>query len=188
MRRSDSKLRKEMRNQALRRYRKQRDRNRLAEPGIHQMALVLDHLKPGFNVPKIFRSVEAFGAHEIHMIDIGPFDPAAGKGAFKKVPAIFHDSFNSCFENLHERGYQFFTLDLGEGCQPLGEVALPEKSAFIFGHEEMGISFDRSRYAGVECLTIPQVGETQSLNVSVAASIVMYEYSRQHGSMTAGSR
>ena len=47
---------------ALLRYTKQRQRNLLAEPGVHDFVLVLDHMKAGFNVAKIFRSAEAFGA------------------------------------------------------------------------------------------------------------------------------
>jgi tRNA G18 (ribose-2'-O)-methylase SpoU len=56
---------------------------------------------------------------------------------------------------------------------------LPEQSAFILGHEEMGISFNKADYPGIRSLSIPQFGTTQSLNVSIAASIVMYEYIRQ---------
>ncbi|MFO7593918.1 MAG: TrmH family RNA methyltransferase, partial [Pseudomonadota bacterium] len=85
-------LRAERRN-ALKRYEKHRRRNLLAKPGEQPFVVVLDHLKAGFNVPKIFRSAEAFGAHEVHLIGIGPFDPAPAKGAFKKVPARFHEDF-----------------------------------------------------------------------------------------------
>ncbi len=46
------------------------------------------------------------------------------------------------------------------------------------GHEEHGISFDRNQYE-IQCLSIPQFGQTESLNVSIAASVVMYEYSCQ---------
>ena len=62
-----------------------------------------------------------------------------------------------------------------------GVENLPEKSAFIFGHEEFGISFNKHDYKDIGALQIPQCGRSQSLNVSVAASIVMYEYIRQHG-------
>jgi tRNA G18 (ribose-2'-O)-methylase SpoU len=54
------------------------------------------------------------------------------------------------------------------------------RSAFIFGHEEYGLSFDPGAYPGLAALSIPQCGRTESLNVSVAASVVMYEYLRQH--------
>jgi tRNA G18 (ribose-2'-O)-methylase SpoU len=167
------------RQQGLKRYEKQRRRNVMAEPGAHPFVMVLDHLKAGFNVPKIFRTAEAFGAAAIHLIDIGPFDPAAAKGAFRKVPARFYDSFGESYQQLREEGYTLYTLEADCG-QPLQQAELAEKSAFILGHEEHGISFERADYPGVECLSIPMVGKVESLNVSIAASIVMYEYGRQH--------
>lgn len=171
-------LRAERRN-AMKRYEKHRRKNLLASPGPNQFVIVLDNLKAGFNVPKIFRSAEAFGAHEVHLIGIGPFDPAPAKGAFKNVPAKFHDDFDSCYRELMARGYTPFTLE-PDCSNSIMTTALPEKSAFIMGHEERGISFDRADYPEVDCLTIPQVGKVQSLNVSIAASIVMYEYARQY--------
>ncbi len=173
-------LQRAKRKNALKRYEKHRRRNLFAEPGVHSFVIVLDHLKAGFNVPKIFRSAEAFGAHEIHLIDIGPFDPAPAKGAFKNVPVRFHEEFDSCYHSLLEQGYTLFALE--PVCEhSLGSAVLPEKSVFIFGHEEMGVSFSRETYPDVQCLSIIQFGQVQSLNVSVAASVVMYEYVRQHG-------
>jgi tRNA G18 (ribose-2'-O)-methylase SpoU len=171
---------RQSRNQALLRYEKHRRKNLLAEPGIHDIAIVLDHLKASFNVAKIFRSAEAFGIHEIHLIDIGPFDPAPAKGAFKSVPARWFDDFSQSHADLVGRGYSLFVLE-ADGGTPLTEAALPEKSAFIFGHEEMGTSFDPKEYTDIQRLSIPQYGRIESLNVSVAASILMYEYIRQHG-------
>ncbi len=163
---------------ALKRYEKHRRKNLLAEAGELSYVVVLDHLKAGFNVPKIFRSAEAFGAREVHLIDIGPFDPAPAKGAFKNVPARFHTDFESCYQELIEAGYTLYTLE-PDAEQWVFEERFAEKSAFIFGHEEMGISFDKADFPGVRSLAIPQYGQVESLNVSVAASIVMYEYVRQ---------
>jgi tRNA G18 (ribose-2'-O)-methylase SpoU len=170
-------LRRE-RQQGLKRYEKHRRRNLLAEPGEQPFIIVLDHLKAGFNVPKIFRSAEAFGVREVHLIGIGPFDPAPAKGSFKNVPARFHDNFEECYQALSEQGYTLFTLEPECG-DTLTEAELPQKSAFILGHEEVGISFERSDYPDIRCMHIPQFGRMESLNVSVAASIVMYEYVRR---------
>jgi tRNA G18 (ribose-2'-O)-methylase SpoU len=171
------------RRQIIQRFEAQRRRNRLlARPGVHAFVLVLDHLKAGFNVAKIFRSAQAFGAREVHLIGIGAFDPSPAKGAFKAVPARFHDDFLSCRDQLVEQGYALFALD-PHGGTPLFSAPLPEDSAFLFGHEEMGLSFD-ARSLGVRRLAIPRFGPMESLNVSVAASIVMYEYVRQHGKKT----
>jgi tRNA G18 (ribose-2'-O)-methylase SpoU len=170
--------RKETRRQMLARYEKERQRNVLAKPGVHDCALVLDSLKPGFNVAKIFRSAEAFGARAVHLIDIGPFDTNPAKGSFRKVPAAFHEDFASCYHQLTEDGYTLFLLE-PSGSTILGSSDLPQKSAFIFGHEEFGFSFAREEYPQIQSLTIPQFGGVQSLNVSIAASVVLYEYVRQ---------
>lgn len=162
----------------LLRYQKERQRNILAKPGRHQFVMILDQLKPGFNVAKIFRSAEAFGAAAVHLIDIGPFDPAPAKGSFRKVPAVFHEDFDHCYRQLKADDYRFFMLS------PVAETSLcggtfPEKSAFILGHEEFGFSFEPLAYPEIEAVTIPQFGSVQSLNVSIASSIVMYEYVRR---------
>lgn len=177
--RQHSNKREERYRTAMKRYEKDKQRNVLAEPGKHKFILVLDHLQAGFNVPKIFRTAETLGAHEIHLINIGPFDPAPAKGTFRKVPAKFYDTVEDCFKQLKQRGYQLFTLEAEKG-NTLYEATLPEKSAFILGNEDNGISFDYADYPEIECLSIPHFGVTESLNVSIAASIVMYEYISQH--------
>ena len=177
--RQHSNKREERYRTAMKRYQKDKQRNILAQPGQHDFILVLDHLQTGFNVPKIFRTAETLGAHEIHLIDIGPFDPAPAKGTFRKVPAKFFDNVEDCFQQLKERGYTLFTLEAEKG-NPLYEAELPKKSAFILGNEDTGISFDYAAYPDIKCLSIPNFGVTESLNVSIAASIVMYEYISQH--------
>ena len=167
------------REMAKRRFRRQRNKNLLAQPGIHDCIIVLDHLKPTYNIGKIFRSAEAFGCREIHLAGIEFFDPAPGMGAFKWIPAKFHSEFYPCYAELAARDYTIFILEPGQGV-PVMEISLPRKSAFVFGHEEFGISFEPDLFPGIQRVTIPQFGKSQSLNVSVAASIMMYEYTRQH--------
>ncbi|NNJ72185.1 MAG: TrmH family RNA methyltransferase [Enterobacterales bacterium] len=167
------------RKQAELRYAKQRQRNILAKPGAHEFILILDNLKAGFNVPKIFRSGQAFGAKEIHLVNIGVFDPAPAKGAFKYVPAKFHESFADCYATLKDSGYTFFILEPANSTA-LHEIELPKKSCFILGNEELGISFKPETYPDFKRLKIAQSGAVDSLNVSIAASIVMYQYNVNH--------
>jgi tRNA G18 (ribose-2'-O)-methylase SpoU len=159
-------------------YEKQRARNALAVPGVHSFAVVLDHLKASFNVPKIFRSAEAFGAAEVHLVGVHPFDPRPALGSFRKVPARFFDEVEESLKDLRGRGFTLVALD-PFAPRSLHEAELPEKSAFVFGHEEFGFSFRLEEETDIVTVTIPQFGEVQSLNVSVAASIAMYEYTRQ---------
>jgi tRNA G18 (ribose-2'-O)-methylase SpoU len=151
-----------------------------ATPGIHSCILILDGLKPDFNIGKIFRVADAFAVHEIHLINVDFFDPDPAKGSVRWVPFFQHDDFESCFLEIVARNYECITLEPGQNTI-LGEKKFPEKVAFIFGHEEFGLSFDRRSYPEIYSLSIPQWGHVQSLNVSVAASVVLYEYVRQHG-------
>jgi len=164
---------------ARQRFRRQKNANLLAAPGVHDFVVILDGLKPAFNIGKIFRSADAFGAREVHLVGIDFFDPAPAMGSFKWVPARFHERFEACHRALTRRRYTFFTLDPVDGT-PLSEAVLPKRSAFILGHEEYGVSADITACSDIRSLTIPQFGKVQSLNVSIAASIVMWEYLRQH--------
>ncbi len=165
---------------ALWRYEKHRRQNLQAAAGPHAVALVLDRLKADFNVPKIFRSAEAFGAHAVHLVDIGAFDPAPAKGGFKHVPARFHERFDDCRRSLDAEDFQLVALDpFAEDL--LHETALPERCAFVLGHELHGLSEEARASSGARFVRIPQWGSVDSLNVAVAASVALYEYVRQHG-------
>ena len=64
-----------------------------AKPGVHDFVLILDGLKPDFNVGKVFRSADAFGAREVHLVNIPFFNVFPSRGSFKHVPAKFHSNF-----------------------------------------------------------------------------------------------
>jgi len=170
----------ERQRQIEQRYRKARQRNVMAQPGPNQFAFVLDNLKAGFNVPKIFRSTQAFGGAEVHLVNIGVFDPAPAKGAFRKVPARFHETVAQAIDDLQAKGYTLYAMTANAELS-LPDTTLAQRSAFIIGHEETGLSFDPADFPGVRTLAIPLYGDMESLNASVAASIAMYEYTRQHG-------
>ncbi len=70
-------MKREVQN-AQRRFRRQKQRNVLAKPGIHEMIIVLDHLKPSYNVGKIFRSADAFGVRRVDLVPSGA--PIAAEG------------------------------------------------------------------------------------------------------------
>lgn len=171
---------KETRKLSEKRYEKHRRHNLLyAEPGSNDFVIVLDHLKPQFNIGKIYRSAEAFGARAVHLVGTKYFDTKAAKGSFKWVPTELHATFESCYNKLIDDDYDFYVLDPAAK-KTLSTIVFPRRSAFIFGHEEFGFSFDRTVYNRIRSVKIQQVGRVDSLNVSVAASIAMYEYCRQH--------
>lgn len=151
-----------------------------AQPGPLGLRLVLDHLKPGFNVGKIFRSADAFGVREVILVGLPFFDPSSAVGSFKHVPARFFDAFGDAFAALKADGVPVYNLDPGAETALPG-ADLPYDCALVLGNEGLGQSFSRDQFPEVGALRIPQWGRAQSLNVSVAASLGMYEYCRRWG-------
>lgn len=162
----------------LKSFEKQKRVNKLAKPGPHRFTLVLDHLKRDFNVGKIIRSSDAFGAEAVYLVGVPFFDPTPAKGSFKHVPVRFFDNFDDCYAALQQEGKAVYALDI-VNAKSLLETRFAENTAIIVGHEEFGLSFDLTKYPEIQVVYIPQFGKVESLNVSVAATVAMYEYVRQ---------
>ena len=154
-------------------------KSEIAPKGPHSNILVLDGLKPTFNIGKIFRSAQALGVQEVFLVNIPFFDPYPAKGAFKQTKSRTFETFPEAHAALQEEGFQSFYLDpKAEGV--LGVVELPKKCAFVLGHEEFGLSFDPGDYPDMCGLKIAQFGQVESMNVAVAATLACFEYTRQH--------
>ena len=151
-----------------------------AKEGTHQLVLILDHLKSGFNIAKIIRTAEAFSLREVHIIGTKFFDPYPAKGAIKRVKLHFFDSLNDSIAKLSAEDYEVFLMDM-EADKYIHQKKLPKNTAFIFGNEEIGPILNDVDTSKLSKTKIQQFGLTESLNVSIAASIASYEYvTQQH--------
>lgn len=150
-----------------------------SKEGLHDLIIVLDHLKGNFNIGKILRTAEIYSIKELHIIGTKFFDPTPAKGALKRVKIYWYNDFSESYERLSSLGFIPITFD-SKSEDYLGTFTLPKKSAFIFGHEEFGPMYDKEAYSDIKRIKIKQYGLTESLNVSIAASISMYEYTRIH--------
>lgn len=157
-----------------------RDSRVFAKPGKHSLILILDHLKPDFNIGKIIRTSEFLNLHAIYLWGIDAFDPYIAKGAMRHIPIFPVESKEDFLLKLFEQGYSFFALDLSATLD-IKNIKLPKKTALILGHEEFGVSSELLEHEWVNKLKISGEGNTQSLNVSIAAAIASYEYIRQQG-------
>jgi tRNA G18 (ribose-2'-O)-methylase SpoU len=169
-----------MRKQARRKYEQDILLSHYQPEGPFPLVLVLDHLKAGFNVGKIIRTANAFGAREVHLIGIGVFDPGPTKGALRHTLTRPFKTFADSHALLKAQGYSFFALEL-LGQRTLGNTEFPEKTAIVLGHEEYGLSFAPEEFPDVHYMSIPQFGHVESLNVSIAAALASFEYLRQRG-------
>jgi tRNA G18 (ribose-2'-O)-methylase SpoU len=155
-----------------------RDSRVFAKPGKHSLVLILDHLKPDFNVGKILRTAEFFNLESIYLWGVGQFDPYIAKGAMRHIPVYISESKEDFLLPLMEQGFSFFALDLSAKTE-LTNIKFPKKTALILGHEEFGVTKELLEHEWVHPLKISGFGKTQSLNVSIAAAIASFEYIRQ---------
>ena len=149
-----------------------------ARPGVFELVLILDHLKSGFNIAKIFRTAEIFSIKKIYIVGTRDFNPFPAKGAIRRVPFEFLSSIDDAVNELFENGYGIYNFD-ATGKLELHRTKFSNKTAFILGNEEIGSLLPKSLKEKVKNLKIRQYGLSQSLNVSIAASIACYEYVRQ---------
>lgn len=150
-----------------------------AKEGENNLILVLDHLKPNFNIGKLFRTAEFFSIRSIYLCGIKSFNPSPSKGTFPRVKAVFFDDFKSCYEELKKSNYKIFAME-SQGAIPMQKVEFPKNSAYVLGHEQFGISFNLKDYPDIKSIKINSYGQSESLNVAIAGSISIYEYIRQN--------
>jgi tRNA G18 (ribose-2'-O)-methylase SpoU len=150
-----------------------------AKEGRFELVLVLDHLKAGFNIAKILRSAEVFSIKKVVIIGTKFFDPYPAKGALKRVPIEQYQTLNEAVNSLFHEGYKIYSLTL-LAKKSIAQTVLNSKTAFILGHEEFGPDLEKvEKKDQIKEVRIQQFGQTESLNVSIAASIATYEYIRQ---------
>lgn len=151
------------------------------------LILVLDAIQDPHNLGACFRSAEAAGAHAI----IVPKDKSAGltptvskvaSGTADIVPFIQVTNLVRTLNQLKEQGIWIYGA-AGEAKQTLYQADLTHSAALVLGQEGMGLRHLTRQHCD-QLLSIPQKGTVNSLNVSVAAGIFLFEALRQRGTNT----
>lgn len=149
------------------------------------VVVVLENIRSAYNVGSVFRTADAFLIEAIYICGY------TAKPPHKEITKTALDAQNSVewkyFENaklavadLQEQGYKIYSIE-----QVTNSISLenfPElnqnKVAFIFGNEVSGVEQETISLSD-GCVEIPQFGMKHSLNISVAAGIVLWEIVRK---------
>ncbi len=125
------------------------------------------------NVSAILRSADAFGVHEVHVVGRG-FRPtaSASRAADRWLDLRWVPRIEDSLEELGQRGFLRLVADLDPRAVPPEEVPVDRPVAVVFGSELQGVS-DRARQLADGAVIVPMRGMTESLNVSVAAAIIL---------------
>lgn len=156
------------------------------------LTVVADEIHKGRNMAAIVRTCDAVGVAKMYSVV-----PAAGYksyrgtalGANKWVDVALCDSLNEPLHKLKHQGFQIVSTALEPSACDYRDVDYTLPTALVMGNEKCGIS-DTARAMTDTFVTIPMIGMVESLNVSVAAAIILNEalYQRRKAGMLDKSR
>lgn len=151
------------------------------------LVVVLDNVRSLHNVGSVFRTSDAFRVQRIVLCGITATPPNAeihktALGAEDVVEWQYFESTNDAVVMLREQGYRIFSIEQCNGSIALQDfqTSIGERYAVILGNEVKGVHqlvVDASD--GV--IEIPQFGTKHSLNVSVTAGMVIWEFAKKLG-------
>lgn len=141
------------------------------------LEIAIENLEHDFNMGTIVRTANAFNATAVHIIGRKQWNKRGAMVTNRYLQVLHHPTISDFLQTIGKR--PLIAIDNQAGAKKLHEVELPKSGVLIFGSEASGISAELLAYCQT-MIEIEQFGSTRSINVGVAAGIVMYEYMRQN--------
>lgn len=144
--------------------------------------VVLENIFKPHNASAVIRTADCFGLQDVHVIEKTnqyKINPYVTRGASQWVDV--HKYYNpegsavkACFTDLRSKGYKIFATSPKQDSMPLKNLFPDQKIALVFGNEHEGVS-DEVIAEADGLVHIPMYGFTESFNISVSASILLYD-------------
>ncbi len=150
------------------------------------LTVVLEDIFKPHNASAVIRTCDCFGLQDLHVIEKTTqykVNPYVTRGASQWVDLHkYHvqesSSVELCFDALREKGYKIYGTSPALTSISVYDLEPKEKIALVFGNEHEGISEEvKSKADGL--VHIPMLGFTESFNISVSASIFLYDLIRK---------
>lgn len=159
-----------------------RQYSELGDVAESDLVVILDGVEDPHNLGAIIRTAHAAGAGaaiipERRAAGLTDVVAKAAAGALEHLPVVRVTNVNRTLEDLKKRGYWIYGLD-ERGSEPYDSVAFATPSAVVLGGEGKGLHEQVRKHCDV-LVSIPMAGQISSLNVSVAAGIVLFEWKRR---------
>jgi len=142
--------------------------------------IMLDEISSSENIGSIARSAAALGIGSYLLPSQGPHPYGrralrVSMGYMSYLKYNIYDDIFQTIKELKKMGYRIFAAEVTESSTPLFKVEVPKKWVLLMGHEGKGISQDIIDVCD-EVVSIEMQEDVKSFNVSVAASIMMYQF------------
>ncbi len=150
------------------------------------MTVILENVHDHHNIGAVMRSCDAIAIQEVYVLTTDPRIQKANSemlkptstGVRKWLNVHYFEDTALCFEHVKNNYDTVLATHIDSESNSLYDIDLTGKIAFLFGNEHEGITSEALAYADGNFL-IPQYGMVQSLNISVACAITIFEAGRQ---------
>jgi len=147
------------------------------------ITIVLENVFDPHNISAVMRTADAVGLQDIYILNTKipmhkKWGAKSSSSAAKWLTIHQHENAKECFEELRKNYSKILTTHLSSDAINLCEIDMTQPIALVFGNEHSGVSDDIRALADGNFI-IPQVGIIQSLNISVACAVTLYEAFRQ---------
>lgn len=149
------------------------------------LVVVLDNVRSLHNIGSVFRTSDAFRVECIYLCGITAVPPhpeihKTALGAEFTVDWKYVDNAIEAVDNLRQKGYIVYSVEQTENSIMLENIRLEQEKryAVVLGNEVKGVQQEVIDHSD-GCIEIPQYGTKHSLNVSVAAGIIIWDLSKQ---------
>lgn len=144
------------------------------------LSLLLEEVHKPHNVSAVIRSADAVGVQNIHAVweEHTSLRKGTSLGSQIWVKTHHHKSIEQAVSHLKAKKMQVLVTHLDEHAVDFREIDYTQPTAIILGQEKTGATEAAVSLAD-SSIVVPMVGMVQSLNVSVAAAVILYEAQRQ---------
>ncbi|GAB7386282.1 hypothetical protein BSNK01_01170 [Bacillaceae bacterium] len=145
------------------------------------VSIVLEAVHDSHNQAAVLRSADAFGIQDVYIVaGDTSFSPnrKVTQSAHKWLTILRRPDIRTTVLELKRKGYRVYASDLSKDAVPVDQIDLSKPTALLFGNEQKGLSEEAFSQAD-GTFVVPMHGFVQSLNISVAAAVTLYEVTKR---------
>jgi len=147
------------------------------------LVVVMENVHDPHNISAVLRTCDAVGVQDVFILNTTiprhkKFGKSSSASALGWLTIHEYDNTDACMNEVKKRCDKIYATHLGVQSHSLYDLDLTGRIALVFGNEHAGVTEECLGYCDGNFI-IPQVGMVQSLNISVACAITLYEAFRQ---------
>jgi tRNA (guanosine-2'-O-)-methyltransferase len=147
------------------------------------LTVVMENVQDPHNISAVMRTCDAVGIQDIYILNTKiprhkKFGTKSSSSALKWLTIHQFENVDDCFNVLRAKYDTILTTHLSSDAKSLYDINFTKSVALVFGNEHEGVS-EEARALADGNFIIPQMGIIQSLNISVACAVSIYEACRQ---------